>query len=133
MCASVLALGQFEWPGRPVIVLGFLIICPGMAWTRLLRLADPLVEWTLAVALSLAIAAVVAAVMVYGGVWNPGLGLLFIAGITLVGALLQVLRGPRVRATERRAGLPGADLQDYSAMGRPESTTGGVGGSGHDG
>src|SRR2546426_2888543 len=45
---------------RPIIVFWFLCICPGMVLVRFLRLSEPVVEWTLAVALSFAIDAIVA-------------------------------------------------------------------------
>lgn len=90
--SSVLVLGGFEMAGRGPIVLVFLFVCPGMAWSRLLSFADPLVEWTLAVAFSLAIDAIVAASMLYGGVWNPGLGLVLIVVISLLGVILHVVQ-----------------------------------------
>src|SRR4051794_8382675 len=52
LCAVAAALGGWEAPFRPALVLWFVLVCPGMALVRLLRLGEPVTEWTLAVALS---------------------------------------------------------------------------------
>ncbi len=66
LCSSLLtALVVFLVPTisiRPVVVMWFLFICPGMAWVRLLRLHSNLAEWTIALALSFALDALVAGI-----------------------------------------------------------------------
>ena len=78
-------------PGfRPVVVLWYLLICPGMAYVRLLNLRDLLAEWVLAVALSVSIDAIVSGVMLYAGFWYPLYALLFVISVSVLGVVLQV-------------------------------------------
>ena len=56
---------------RPFIVMWFLFICPGMAVTRLLHLKEAITEWTLALALSFSIDAIIASILLYAGMWSP--------------------------------------------------------------
>ncbi len=56
---------------RPFIVLWFLFVCPGMALVRFFRLEELVVEWILALALSFAIDAIVAGILLYAGRWSP--------------------------------------------------------------
>lgn len=54
------------WPSaRPFVALPFLLLCPGMAWTRLLRVEPALNAVLLAVALSLAIDTIVSTALLY--------------------------------------------------------------------
>jgi len=92
-----------DWPAplRPALVIWFVAICPGMAIVRLLRLDSLLVEVTLAIALSLALAGLIASALVYAGLWSPNLVLELLVAIT-VGALilgLRARRGHRVRGS----------------------------------
>ncbi len=91
LVAGIFLIADVGTPVRPIVTLWFLLICPGMAFVRLLRLEDRLAEVTLAIAVSIALDTVVAAGMVYAKVWSPVLGLLVLAGLTLVGTALQVL------------------------------------------
>jgi hypothetical protein len=56
---------------RPIITMWFLFMCPGMTLIRFLRLSEPAVEWTLALALSFSIDAIVAGIQMYAGLWSP--------------------------------------------------------------
>lgn len=76
-------------PLRAVAVLSFLVLCPGMAFVGLLRLKDSWAEWTLAIALSLAIDALVAIFILYVGLWSPTWIFMVIAILTLAGVLFQ--------------------------------------------
>ena len=51
-------------PLRPALVFGFLFVCPGMAFVRLLHLRNRFTEFMLAVALSLAIDTLVSEMLV---------------------------------------------------------------------
>ena len=51
---AILVYGDAHSTVRVVAVLFFLLICPGMAWIRLLQLYEPVTELTLAIALSVA-------------------------------------------------------------------------------
>src|SRR5438445_415530 len=74
---------------RPIIVFWFLVVCPGMVLVRFLRLKEPVVEWTLALALSFAIDAIVAGVQLYAGRWSPTGTLSILIGLCLGGAFVQ--------------------------------------------
>jgi hypothetical protein len=75
---------------HPFIVLWFLFICPGMALVWFFRPEKPVVEWTLAVALSFAIDAIVAGILMYAGQWSPTGTLVILMSISLGGALMQI-------------------------------------------
>ena len=74
-----------EW--RTPIVMGFMFICPGMSFVRLINVKDPLISITLAVALSLAIDTVVAMVQLYTHSWSPTFGLVILIAISFIGLL----------------------------------------------
>jgi hypothetical protein len=105
------SLANIAEPLRPPIAFWFLLVCPGMAYVRLLRLKDSLAEWTIAIALSLALDAAVAGVMLFARAWSPGHGLIALIVISLAGALLQlevaygrvaaVFRSAKTNAPER--------------------------------
>jgi hypothetical protein len=78
-----------DWPPplRPALTIWFIVICPGMAIIRLLALPSLLLEVTLAIALSLALAGLVASALVYAGAWSPALVLELLV-VTAVGALV---------------------------------------------
>jgi len=75
---------------RPALSLWFLLICPGMAFVRLLRLNDAIAQLTLAVALSLALDTIVAVAMLYAGFWSPKGILGVVIALSLLGAALQI-------------------------------------------
>jgi hypothetical protein len=83
----------FQDPSSPLripIILWFVGVCVGMAYIRLLRLSEAFTEWVLAVALSLGIAAVVSAGLLYTGRWSPERGFLILVVISLAGVALQI-------------------------------------------
>jgi hypothetical protein len=82
-------------PLRPILVFGFLLICPGMAFVRLLHLRDRFAELMLAVALSLAITTLVSEMLVLMGIWSPAGSVLAIVSIAIAGAVLQLISGQR--------------------------------------
>lgn len=88
---------------RTVLVSPFLLVGPGLALVAPLRL-DPVAELTLAVAVSLALAAVVASAMLYAGVWSPVAILLVLAGIAASAAALQLVGGTRGTLGARETG-----------------------------
>ncbi len=75
---------------RPIIVLWFLFICPGMALVRFFHLEELVVEWILTLALSFAIDAIVAGILLYTGRWSPTATLEILMGISLGGVILQI-------------------------------------------
>ncbi len=91
---SALAAGlvNFVWPamvGRPLIMLWFLSICPGLMLIRFFRLKELVMELTLAVALSFTIEAAILSIQIYSGHWSPPTALLLIIGICIVGTITQ--------------------------------------------
>ncbi len=89
-------------PVRHVVALWFLFTCPGMALVPLLEIDDPVFEWSLIVATSLAVDAIVAVAMVYADVWSPMSGLLVIMLLTLLGALVQSILPAYRESTRKR-------------------------------
>lgn len=80
---------------RAPLVLAFALIGPGAAVVPLLRLHDPLGEFTLALGVSLAADVVVASAMLYAHAWAPEAGLAILVAVTLAGAGSQVVVGCR--------------------------------------
>jgi uncharacterized membrane protein len=76
---------------RPAIVFWFICFCPGMVLVRFLRLKEPLIEWTLAFALSLAVDALVASIQLYTGTWSPTVTLSILIGLSLGGTIIQLV------------------------------------------
>lgn len=75
----------------PLILLCFLSICPGMALVRFLYLQEPIAEWTLTVAVSLTLDALVASIQLYSGHWSPVMTLNILIWICIAGAFGQLL------------------------------------------
>jgi hypothetical protein len=90
--AGALAVVGVHSPLRVAVVLWFVLVCPGMAIVRLLRLPDAVAELTLAVAVSLTLATFIAGIGLYSGLWAPGATLAVLIAITIGAA---ALRGPR--------------------------------------
>lgn len=89
-CIALVVFAGVATPARPFIALWFLLLCPGMALVRLMRVGGIATELSLAVALSLALEALVAGVMVYTRTWAPTRGLIVLIAISVAGAALQV-------------------------------------------
>lgn len=97
---SAFALGSVSAAGgssalRTLLAVWFLLLCPGLALTGLLRLEDAWAELTLAIALSVALDTLIAGVMLYLGVWSPPAVLAIVVGLSLAGAAVQHARGAR--------------------------------------
>lgn len=74
---------------RPVVVVAFLIVAPGTAIVRLLKIPDRIAELTLGIALSAAVDGTVPGVLMYAGFWSSDLALLIVIGITLAATFLE--------------------------------------------
>jgi hypothetical protein len=86
--AGVVAL-LFAWAGaetplRTAVTLAFLCAGPGAALVGWLRLGNPAVEATLAVALSLTVDIAVGQTMVWAHAWSPSTGLLVVVLLTIL-------------------------------------------------
>jgi hypothetical protein len=77
---------------RPVVVFWFLSLCPGMILVRYLRLKEPVIEWTFALALSIIINATMTAIQVYAGKWSPTDMLSILIAFSLIGATVQLTK-----------------------------------------
>ncbi len=85
-------------PLRAFVVLLFLIVAPGFAVVRLVRLPDPLAELTLAVALSIGLDSLVALAYLYAGVAWIAWTLATLVALTIVLSALDLValaRSPR--------------------------------------
>lgn len=87
---------------RIIAVLWFMLVCPGMMLVRFFQLREPLLEWTLAVALSLAMDAIVGGVALYAGRWSPNGVFVVMICLTLVGTLVWELDALRTRKNVAR-------------------------------
>jgi hypothetical protein len=86
-------------PLRGVLVIWFVIVCPGMAVVALLRIRDPLFVLVATIAISLALGVVVATSLLYLDLWSPRRALVILGGLTL--ALSLVSSGRPDAATAR--------------------------------
>ncbi len=78
---------------RPIIVLWFLFVCPGMVIVRFLRINEPMEKWTLALALSFAVVGVVAGIQLYAGMWSIAGTLTIVMALSVCGASVQLVAG----------------------------------------
>jgi hypothetical protein len=84
---------------RVILALVFLFFLPGLACVRLLHLSDLLLEWTLAIALSLALDIIVPTLLLYARLWHPDWAMAIMVVITISGVILsfsQRLKGVMV-------------------------------------
>ena len=77
-----------------------MLVYPGTPYVRLLRLGNLLIDWTLAVALSIALDVIVAETMVYAKLWSPRGGTGVLITIALIGVALQAESWLRRRDAE---------------------------------
>lgn len=90
VAAFMATAGNLIAPVRIALVAWFMLICPGLAYVRLLQLHHWLTNLMLAIALSLTIDTLVAEGMVLAKIWSPLGGLLTIGLLSVVGAVLQL-------------------------------------------
>jgi predicted nucleotidyltransferase len=90
IAAGLIAFVITDTAVRPIIILWFLFVCPGMALVGFFHLEELAVKWILALALSFAVDAIVAGILLYTGRWSPTGTLEILMGISLGGAVLQI-------------------------------------------
>ena len=105
MLAVAAVLGDVGSPVQPVLVFWFVLVCPGLALAGLAHPTSVLFCLTFSITVSCALAAIVAQVMLYAGVWNPLTGLFVLAEITVVGCAIDL--AVDVRARRAPAGTAG--------------------------
>ena len=91
VAAVAAVLADVGAPVQPVLVLWFVLVCPGMAFVGLIRPASPVFALALSIAVSCALAALVAQLMLFAGVWSPITGLVVLALLTAVVAGTEML------------------------------------------
>ncbi|GCE12662.1 hypothetical protein [Tengunoibacter tsumagoiensis] len=94
--ASTIAVGlvTFVQPDlaiRPFVVMWFLFICPGMAVVRLLYLQDKVAEWSLGIALSLSLDAIITSLFMYSGHWSSYGTLAILMWVSFCCSLVQII------------------------------------------
>ena len=90
--AMVLVIVTFTGaPFRPAVAFWFLLICPGMAYVRLLHIEEWVAELTLAIALSIAFNIFVSETMIFARIWSPKAGLVALICISMLGATCQII------------------------------------------
>jgi hypothetical protein len=97
-CAAV-AVTTWVWPASPAraaVTAWFLLVCPGMAFVRLLPDRGPLTRLVLAIAASLAIDTVLAEVMLEAGLWSPEATLGILLALAIAGSGAQLALGRRI-------------------------------------
>lgn len=94
LSAIAVDLVTFVFPAtavRPAVAMWFLFVCPGMTVVCFFRRTETVVGWMLAIALSLAIDAFIAGIMLYAGWWSPALILRILIGFCLFGAVIELI------------------------------------------
>lgn len=86
-----------DGPFRGAVILPFVLLLPGTALVRLLNLGIPLLELTLGIALSLALATLLAMVSLYAKAWSPDAVLTLLVEVTIAAVLFEHLIGLRRR------------------------------------
>ena len=80
---------NLQSPLRGTLTFWFMLVCPGMAFIRLLHLREAIFEWVLAVALSIALGTMLAEVAVVNQWWSPVVIGILLAVVSLFGAVMQ--------------------------------------------
>ena len=75
---------------RPLLTLLFILLCPGMAFIRLLKIDSWYIELVLGVTMSIAIGQLVSMATLYLGNWSVELNMALLCLIAFVGATLQI-------------------------------------------
>jgi hypothetical protein len=77
---------------RILLTAWFLLVCPGLAIILIFQVEDRLSRWTLAIALSLALDALVAGFLLYADMWSYQAGITALMWISLAGLVIQILQ-----------------------------------------
>lgn len=103
LLAGLAGAGVVGGVARQAIMLWFLLVCPGMAFVPLFGAGDPIARWTLAVALSLTLDALVSMISLYSAHWSMPAILGVLLALTFLGALAQLTRPGNARSTGNQA------------------------------
>jgi hypothetical protein len=97
LAAVAAVLADVGAPVQPALVMWFVLVCPGMALVGIARPSSLVFAACWSVAISCALAAVVAQAMLFAGMWSPALGLIGLAEITFLGCATELLAEVRAR------------------------------------
>jgi uncharacterized membrane protein len=86
----ILVWQDSQFPQRPFITLLFILLCPGMAYIRLIPIDSRYIELMLGVTLSIAIGQLVSMAILYLGHWSVELNMILLGTLTFVGTSLQM-------------------------------------------
>ena len=100
---TLIVAANLNSPLRPLVAFGFLLVCPGMAFVRLLHLTDHWVELGLAVPLSIALDTLIAEMLVLLKIWSLNGAVIVLVAISIGGAALQGVISYRARLAARSA------------------------------
>ena len=106
LSTAAAGLTTLLFPGtvlRPALVMWLLLVCPGMTVVNFFRLEEAVIAWALALALSVAIDACIAGIVLYAGWWSPPLIFSIVISYCLIGAIVQVV--VIVSRRQRRKGV----------------------------
>jgi hypothetical protein len=96
LIAAILTFLQAVAPLRAAAGFWFPLVCPGMAYVRLLRIRAVYFQWILAIALSIAIDTIVAQALLVTGNWSSRVALIVVIVVSLIGVAIQmVFANPR--------------------------------------
>ncbi len=95
LSAGLASLGFLPTILQFLIIGGFILVIPGMAYIRLMLSTPSLTRFILSVALSLSLSTFVSMFMVLTHTWYPLGGLYFLIAISIAGAALQIILSPR--------------------------------------
>ena len=90
---TVIAISlNLQSPIREILAFWFLLVCPGMAFIRLFNFREIIVEWTLAIALSITINTLISEILVLNHIWSIGLATFLVAAFCITGSILQIVQ-----------------------------------------
>jgi len=92
-----LVTAQAPTPARTIAVFGFVLICPGAALIRLLRLRESLERVVLGLAIGLSLAVLTSEAAAIGHPMRARLVLIVLASVCTAAALAEVARGRKAR------------------------------------
>lgn len=113
--ASLLLVAlDLRGPVRTVVLVAFVLMCPGTAWARALRWGDGAEVLGAGLAISAALAATIGQAMALASWWSPGTAFLALVSITVAGCHLDarhdLRRAVAARETEEEPEELDADV-----------------------
>jgi hypothetical protein len=76
-------------PLRVAIVFSYMLLIPGWSFVRLLPVSSAIIQWTLAVTLSLVLNTLIAMFLLFIIAWSVHTGVLMLIAISILGSLIR--------------------------------------------